>query len=201
MKTEITYLPSRALEYLKAGEIIIFPTETVYGIGADIRNINAINKIYELKARSKRKAFSLHISKKETIYDFAENISPKAEEIINNFMPGPITLILKKKKKINFKMFCGEFIDTIAFRFPEHKESLELINLLGSPIAGSSANISGQRSLYKNSEIIENFEGKVPCILLNKEENCKYSLESTIIDASQDQIIIKRQGALIIELD
>ena len=131
-------------EKIKDGDIVIFPTETVYGIGANCFNKNSVRKIYEIKKRPKEKAISLLVSDFKMIDEISENISREEKIIMKNFFPGPLTIILKKSDKVPDIVTAGK--DTVGVRMPENEIALNLISKVGVPLATPSANISGKPS-------------------------------------------------------
>ena len=132
---------------IKNGGIVIFPTETVYGIGVNPFNIKAVEKVYEIKKRPKEKPISLLISDLSMLYEISDNISNEELKVIKKFFPGPLTIILKKSKKIPDLVTAGK--DTIGVRMPQNEIALKLINEVGVPLATPSANISGKPSRYR----------------------------------------------------
>ena len=144
---------------IRQGGIGIFPTETVYGIGADCFNIDAVQKIFEIKKRSKEKALSVLISNLSMVDELAQNISEKERKIMEKFFPGPITIILNKSSKVPNIVTAGK--DTIGIRVPENKIALSLIEEVGRPLATPSANISGKPSGIEYEQIIKDFKGKI----------------------------------------
>ncbi len=129
---------------INEGGIVVFPTETVYGIGCDCFNKEQVKRIYEIKKRPRNKAISVLVSDISMIYDVAKNISKEEKAIINEFFPGPLTIILEKNDKIPDQVTSGK--DTIGVRMPENEIALKLIKEVGKPLATPSANISGEAS-------------------------------------------------------
>lgn len=177
---------------LKEGKTVIFPTETVYGLGANALDENAVKKIYEAKGRPSDNPLIVHIYNKNEVYDLAEEISEKAKIVMNRFWPGPITIILKKKPIVPNTTSGG--LDTVAIRMPSHKIAREVIKYAGVPIAAPSANISGRPSPTKAQHVYEEMNGRVDGIILGGDSN--FGLESTVLDLTEDIPMILRPGSI-----
>jgi L-threonylcarbamoyladenylate synthase len=167
------------------GKIIAFPTETVYGIGALISKKEAIEKIYKIKNRDKNKSFIVHLRKIEDIEKVAEDIPKEFYILAKYFMPGPLTLILKKKK--NFFSFLKE---TVAVRIPANGITLKILYSLKEPIIGTSANISNMADIIDPKEILKNFDKKIDAIIDGG--ICPIGIPSTILDLTKMKIL--REG-------
>lgn len=183
---------SEAAEILKNGGIVAFPTETVYGIGANPFNLDAVKKIYYIKGRNSDNPLIFHVSKPETIYEIAE-VPTKVEKIIKNFMPGPLTLVLKSK--IDKKFTFG--LETIAVRIPDNLIALRLIDRFSLPIVAPSANISGKPSGTHFKHVVQDFLGKVDVIIDGG--HTVYGIESTVIDVTSEPFLLLRPGAFSFE--
>ena len=144
-------------ELLKEGKTVIFPTETVYGLGANALDENAVKKIYEAKGRPSDNPLIVHIYDKEEVYNLAKDINEKAEIIMDKFWPGPITIILNKKDIVPYRTSGG--LDTVAIRMPSNPIAREIIEQAGVPIAAPSANISGRPSPTKARHVYEEMNG------------------------------------------
>lgn len=171
----------------KEGHVIGFPTETVYGIGALFSKEDAINKIYLLKKRDKDKPFILHLAKPSDVENFAEDIPEDFYLLAKYFMPGPLTVILKKKKTLNKKFL----LDTIAVRVPAHGLTLKILDLLKEPIVGTSANISFKKNSLSAEEVKDIFFGKISSIIDGG--RCSLGIPSTIVSLT-DAPKILREG-------
>ena len=136
---------------LKMSKLVVFPTETVYGIGANALDKNAVDKIFVAKGRPTDNPLIVHVSDKEMIDKITFDISEIERTLIDTFMPGPITIILKKKDIIPDNVTCG--LDTVGIRMPENEIARKIINKSGIPIAAPSANISGKPSGTNVSDI------------------------------------------------
>lgn len=177
---------------LRKGGIVAFPTETVYGLGADGLNPNAIKKIFKAKKRPADNPLIFHISNKDDIRKFAKNIPPNAEKLIEKFWPGPLTLVLKKSSLIP-KIATGG-LNTIAIRMPSHKIALSLINLLGNPIVAPSANLFSKPSPTLATHVLDDLNGKIDAIIDGG--NSVIGIESTILDLTTGTPTLLRPGKI-----
>jgi L-threonylcarbamoyladenylate synthase len=177
---------------LKEGKTVIFPTETVYGLGANALDEEAVNKIYEAKGRPSDNPLIVHIYNKEDINKLADNISEKAIKVMDAFWPGPITIVLNKKDIVPKTTSGG--LNTVAIRMPAHKIAQALIKESGIPIAAPSANISGRPSPTKGAHVKDEMQGRVSGIILG--DDCNYGLESTVLDMTEDIPMILRPGSI-----
>lgn len=177
---------------LSEGKTVIFPTETVYGLGANALDEDAVKKIYEAKGRPSDNPLIVHIYDKEEVYNLAENINEKAEIIMDKFWPGPITIILNKKDIVPYRTSGG--LETVAVRMPSHLIAREIIKEAGVPIAAPSANISGRPSPTKADHVYEEMNGRVSGIVLGGD--CNFGLESTVLDVTTENPMILRPGSI-----
>ena len=177
---------------LKEGKTVIFPTETVYGLGANALDEEAVKKIYEAKGRPSDNPLIVHIYNKEDINKLADNISEKAIKVMDAFWPGPITIVLNKKDIVPKTTSGG--LNTVAIRMPAHKIAQALIKESGIPIAAPSANISGRPSPTKGAHVKDEMQGRVSGIILG--DDCNYGLESTVLDMTEDIPMILRPGSI-----
>lgn len=177
---------------LKNGNTVIFPTETVYGLGANALDEKAVRKIYEAKGRPSDNPLIVHISDKDQVNDLATDVNDKAKIVMETFWPGPITIILNKKEIVPYATSGG--LDTVAIRMPSHKIAREIIKQAGVPIAAPSANISGRPSPTKAIHVKEEMDGRVDGIVLG--QDCDFGLESTVLDLTRDIPMILRPGSI-----
>ncbi|NQM48863.1 threonylcarbamoyl-AMP synthase [Streptococcus suis] len=175
---------------LENGGAVILPTETVYGLFAQALNEDAVNHVYQLKQRPRDKAMNLNVSNLNDIYFFSQNTPFFLEKLYNRFMPGPLTIILKANEKVPFWVNSG--LDTVGFRLPNHEQTLRLISETG-PLIGPSANISGNESGKKFSDIQAQFSVDLPGI---EDDQALTGIDSTILDLSGQKARILRQGAI-----
>lgn len=186
---------NEVIDILKDNGIVIFPTETVYGIGGNALSNEVADRIYEIKQRPRDKAINILVSSKEDIEKYANIRSNIEREIIEKYMPGPITLILEKKDDFG-KSFTANN-DTIGVRIPDSIIVQEILKRIDFPLIAPSANISGNPSGVEVSEIIKDFDGKVDAIIDGG--RAKLALASTIVKVENEEIKILRQGSLTIE--
>lgn len=181
---------------LAGGKTVIFPTETVYGLGANALDEDAAAKIYQAKGRPSDNPLLVHVADKEDVYDLVENIDKRANLLMDKFWPGPLTIVFKKKDIIPARTSGG--LDTVAIRMPSDQVARDLIRQAGVPIAAPSANISGRPSPTKPEHIIRDMDGRVDGILVGGP--CNYGVESTIVDLSDDIAMVLRPGSVTLEM-
>lgn len=181
---------------LAEGKTVIFPTETVYGLGANALDEKAAQKIYEAKGRPSDNPLLVHVCDKEDVYDLVEYVDDKAKILIDKFWPGPLTIVFKKKPIIPDRTSGG--LDTVAIRMPSDEIARRLIRSAGVPIAAPSANISGRPSPTRPDHIIRDMTGRVDGILAG--DHCTYGVESTIVDLSGDYPVVLRPGSVTLEM-
>ena len=184
-----------AAQILKAGGLVAFPTETVYGLGGNGLDKEAARKIYAAKGRPSDNPLILHVSKMEEVYPLVENVPEKAKLLMESFWPGPLTLILKKSKIVPLESTGG--LDTVAIRCPDNAVTLELIERAGLPVAGPSANLSGSPSPTEASHVYHDLSGRIEGIL--DDGAVGIGVESTILDMSTDRPTLLRPGAITLE--
>ena len=186
----------QAAEIIKTGGLVAFPTETVYGLGANALSEDASVKIYAAKGRPSDNPLIVHICNKDMLYEITDNISDKAKLLVNIFWPGPLTLVLKKKPIIPDVISGG--LPTVAVRMPENNIALDLIEAAGVPIAGPSANSSSKPSPTLAEHVLSDLDGKIDMILDGG--HTVYGLESTIVDVSGDTVRLLRPGAITTDM-
>ena len=184
-----------AARVLKAGGLVAFPTETVYGLGGNGLSRDAARKIYAAKGRPSDNPLILHVSKIEEVNPLVESIPEKAKLLMESFWPGPLTLILKKSEIVPRESTGG--LDTVALRCPDNALSLALIEKAGFPIAGPSANLSGSPSPTEASHVYHDLAGRIEGIL--DDGAVGIGVESTILDMSGDVPTLLRPGAITLE--
>lgn len=180
---------------IKKGGIVVFPTETVYGIGVNSLDINAISKLYKIKKRPLNKPVSLLVSSIEMVDMVAKDISSMEYKLMEEFFPGPLTIILKKKKVV--PDILTNNTDTVGVRMPDNIIARKLIEYANIPIATSSANISGNSSGTNLKDIIEAFDENVDYYIDSGKS--KLGIASTIVKIENDYPIILRQGSISIK--
>ncbi len=179
-------------QIIKNGGLVIFPTETVYGIGTNALNSKAVKKLYEVKKRPYEKPISLLVNSIEMIENIAKDITKLEYELIKKFFPGPLTIILKKKENISNIVTANK--ETVGVRMPQNDIALKLIEYAGVPIATPSANISGKPSGTNMKDIMRDFEKKVEYFIDNG--SSKIGQASTIVQIIDETPYILRKGAI-----
>ncbi len=178
----------QAKEYLKMGKIVVYPTDTVYGIAANVYDESAVSKVFDSKKRLKTKALSLCLAEIEAINDVAF-MDDKTEILVEQLFPGPFTVIMRKKEQISPLLTAGT--DKIGIRIPDNKLSRDLASEF--PITSTSANISGLNVPESPKEVVEQLGDSVDLVL--DAGICKYGLHSTVVDMTDDVPVILRKGA------
>ncbi len=177
---------------LKDGGLVAFPTETVYGLGGNALMPDSVKKIYKAKGRPSDNPLIVHIADLEDIKPLVSEINDNAKALIDAFMPGPFTVILRKSELVPDTVTAE--MDTVAIRFPENETAQRLIRAAGVPIAAPSANISGKPSPTRASHVIDDLSGRIDAIIDG--ENCMVGVESTIVDATGDVPVLLRPGGI-----
>jgi L-threonylcarbamoyladenylate synthase len=188
----------RAADYLNNDELVSFPTETVYGLGASAISNIAVAKIFSTKGRPKYNPLIIHIAEAVDALKWAL-VPERAEILINNFWPGPLTLVLMKKD-VNTQLasLVTGNLKTVAIRVPMHPTARSLIKEFGFPIAAPSANLSGKISPTRSKDVLTNLDGKIAALI--EGEQCFVGLESTIIGFNNEQPILLRPGGIPTEI-
>ena len=178
------------------GGLVAFPTETVYGLGADALNEDAVKKIYIAKGRPSDNPLIVHVAQKEDIAPLVKEITPAAKALIDAFFPAPLTVILPKSDKIGNVVSGG--LDTVAVRMPQNETARALIKAAGTPIAAPSANTSGLPSPTKAKHVIDDMTGKIDAVICGGD--CDFGIESTVITLATETPTILRPGAITKEM-
>jgi len=177
---------------LKNGGTVVFPTETVYGLGADALKEESVDKIYAAKGRPSDNPLIIHIADKEEIKNIALEITDDAQKLIDAFWPGPLTMIFKKRPEINNKVTAN--LNTVAVRCPVNEIARELIRQSGVYVAAPSANLSGSPSPTTLKHVVDDLDGRVDYIIDGT--GCEIGIESTVLDVSGDEFKILRPGKI-----
>lgn len=185
----------RAAQKIKDGGTVVFPTETVYGLGTDALNEEAVKKIFIAKGRPQDNPLIVHVASKN-IENLVENIPDIAQKLIDKFWPGPLTLILNKKSIIPY--ITSANLNTIGIRMPNNQLALKLIEMSETVIAAPSANISGRPSPTDIERCIEDLSGRVDCIIGG--DKSEIGLESTIVDCTVNPPLVLRPGGITLEM-
>ncbi|HIH72651.1 MAG: Sua5 superfamily-related protein [Thermococcales archaeon 44_46] len=184
-----------AARFIREGKLVAFPTETVYGLGADALNENAVKRIFEAKGRPPDNPLIIHIAEFDQVYELAREVPEKAKMLAENFWPGPLTIVLPKGDKVPHATTGG--LETVAIRMPAHEIALGLIKASKRPIAAPSANISGKPSPTLAEHVADDFYGRIECIIDGGET--KIGVESTVIDLTTEPPMLLRPGGLPLE--
>ena len=180
---------------IKSGEIVGMPTETVYGLGADATNPDAIKKVFLAKGRPQDNPLIVHISSMEMMKFVVREIPEFAKNLADKFWPGPLTIVLPKSDNIPDCVSAG--LSTVGVRMPNHKAALALIEKSGTPIAAPSANTSGKPSPTTANHVLDDMDGKIPLILDGG--MCCHGVESTVISVKDNTVTILRPGFITAE--
>lgn len=186
----------KAAEKLKNGHLVIFPTETVYGLGALASNNEAVKMIFQLKGRPQHNPLILHVSKDYPLKKLVQHIPKKAKILMKRFWPGPLTLCFKKSDEVSNMITAG--LSTVCIRCPSHPIARQLLKKLGEPIAAPSANISGKPSSTTLSDAKRQFKKKKGVFFLEGGIS-PLGLESTIVDVSGKKIRLLRPGSVSVQ--
>ena len=194
IKKDIKFI-EEAAEVIRVGGTVAFPTETVYGLGANALNEESVKKIFIAKGRPQDNPLIVHVSSKD-ISSLVKDVPPIAQELINKFWPGPLTIILEKKDII--PNMTSANLNTIGIRMPNSEIALKLIELSERPIAAPSANISGRPSPTEVERCVEDLNGRVDYIIGG--ESSYIGVESTIIDCTVNPPMVLRPGGITLEM-
>lgn len=195
MKTVLTRSPIEAAEFIKRGGTVAFPTETVYGLGANVFDATAIEKIFIAKGRPSDNPLIAHIANLEQIKLLAREITPAAQKFIDAFFPSPLTLVLPKSA--NVPLIATANLETIGVRMPNSALALEFLKLCETPVVAPSANLSGRPSPTTWQSVDEDLNGRIDCILQG--EATEIGLESTVVDCTSKTPLVLRAGAITLE--
>jgi len=204
MKTEVIkinphrielYKIKKAAKVIRKGGLVAFPTETVYGLGADVFNVKAVKKIFEVKNRPFNDPLIVHIAHKEDIFEIAKEIEKRALILIEKFWPGPLTIVLKRSFRIPDLVTAG--LDTVAIRMPSHPVALSLIKESKTAIVAPSANLFGRPSPTTAKHVLEDLKDKIDLII--DAGKTPLGVESTIVDLTKRPVSILRLGGVSLE--
>jgi L-threonylcarbamoyladenylate synthase len=184
----------RAVEALRDGEVVAFPTETVYGLGADAQNPDAVRKVFELKGRPATHPLIVHLDHPRLLERWALNVPPAAQVLAERFWPGPLTLVLRRAPAVDLAITGGQ--DTVAVRVPGHPVAQQLLRAFGSGIAAPSANRYGRISPTRAEHVRDEFGDAVKVILDGGD--CKIGLESTIVSCVDAVPRVLRPGSITV---
>jgi translation factor SUA5 len=182
-----------AAEWIKKNECVAFPTETVYGLGANAKRSEAVKKIFFAKGRPSDNPLIIHIAGREDVDSIAESVPEKAKQLMEQFWPGPLTIILRKKPGVLADEATAG-LPTVGIRMPDHPVALALIRASGLPIAAPSANRSGRPSPTSANHVLEDLQGKIAGVIDGGETGV--GVESTVIDCTVEPPILFRPGGV-----
>ena len=186
---------NRAAALLRAGELVAFPTDTVYGVGAIVWDVAAVGKLYAAKLRALDKAIPVLLADPADIALVARNLPPEALRIAQHFWPGPLTLVLPRAERVPEVVTAGG--STVAVRVPDHDIARALIRAVGAPLATTSANLSGQTSPITAQEVAAQLGDRIALILDGG--RCLGGVPSTVLDLTQSQPRVLRSGPISLE--
>ncbi|WP_424814136.1 L-threonylcarbamoyladenylate synthase [Roseococcus sp. YIM B11640] len=188
--------PADAAALLRAGELVAFATETVYGLGADARNGRAVAGIFEAKGRPHFNPLICHFPDAEAAW---AEVRPdeRARKLAAAFWPGPLTLVLPRRADCRVDLLAGAGLDTLAVRVPGHPGALELLRLAGTPVAAPSANRSGRVSPTTTAHVLEELSGRIAAVL--EGGDCEVGVESTVLDLAAGGAALLRPGGVPVE--
>ena len=184
-----------AAEIIKNGGTVAFPTETVYGLGANALDVNAVSKIFKAKGRPQDNPLIVHIDSLDMAYPLVEDFCENAKKLAQKFWPGPLTIILKRSKLVPSEVSAG--LDTVAIRMPSNEIARKLISLSKTPIAAPSANLSGSPSPTTSEHVISDLNGRVDMIL--NSYSSTVGLESTVISLAGEKPRLLRPGFVTLD--
>ena len=184
-----------AADILRQGGLVAIPTETVYGLGANALDEAAVHKIFEAKGRPQDNPLIIHVPGPQWLPRYCEDVPPLAYTLARKFWPGPLTMILKRKKVVPDATTAG--LDTVGVRCPDHQVTLAIIREAGVPIAAPSANTSGRPSCTCAADCLEDMEGKIDAVVDGGP--CQVGVESTIVDLTCDPPRLLRPGGMPLE--
>jgi L-threonylcarbamoyladenylate synthase len=187
---------AHAASVLRKGGLVAFPTETVYGLGANAFDAEAVAKVYEAKGRPSDNPMIVHIARASDIGLLTPMLSPAIVKLADNFWPGPLTIICEKKDDVPLAVTGG--LDTVAIRLPDSSIAIEFIRLSGVPIVGPSANLSGSPSPTKADHVMADLDGRVDVIL--KGPDSRIGIESTVVDMTVKPPLVLRPGVLTTDI-
>ena len=185
-----------AAKIIRNGGLVAFPTETVYGLGADAFNAEAVANVYKAKGRPGDNPMIVHISRASDIGQLTPMLSQDIVVLIENFWPGPLTMIVKKKASVPDRTTGG--LDTVAVRLPESQAAIDLINASCCPIAAPSANLSGSPSPTRAKDVLADMDGRIDAII--EGDDCRVGIESTVLDMTGEVPTILRPGIITAEV-
>lgn len=188
----LTNIFAEAATLLEQGELVAFPTETVYGLGADALNAVALGKIFAAKQRPTDNPLIAHVADMEQVLMLTDRITPLTQRLMETYWPGPLSILMPARADLPQALTAG--LPHVAVRMPSHPVALGLIRAFGKPIAAPSANTSGRPSPTSAAHVLEDLAGKIAGVIDGGD--CQVGIESTVIEVTDEQILILRPGAV-----
>ena len=182
----------RAADLIRSGQLVAFPTETVYGLGASVFHTEAVASIFQVKGRPSDNPLIIHVHSVEQVEEVACEIPPIFYELVDAFWPGPLTCVLKRHPRVPFSVSAG--LESVAVRMPSHPVALELIRLVQAPLVAPSANLSGKPSPTCLSHVLEDFQGKIAAVVEGGES--EFGIESTVVSLLGEKPVLLRPGSI-----
>lgn len=195
MKTVVTEDLELAASFIREGGTVAFPTETVYGLGANVFDEAAVGKIFKAKMRPADNPLIAHVAAADKIRELASEITESGERFIKAFFPGPLTVVVRKAERVPLIATAG--LETIGVRMPRGATAHRFLEACGVPVVAPSANLSGRPSPTTWQAVFEDLDGRIDCIL--KGEATEIGLESTVVDCTGDVPVLLRQGAISLD--
>ena len=184
--------PAIAADLIRRGELVAIPTETVYGLGADGLNEEAVARIFQAKGRPQDNPLILHVARAEDMEKFCHSIPQAAYQLAEAFWPGPLTMVLPARDIVPKRTTAG--LSTVAVRCPDSDVTREIIRLSGVPIAAPSANISGKPSTTTAGHVLHDHDGRIAAVVDGGP--CRVGVESTIVDLTEERPRLLRPGGV-----
>jgi L-threonylcarbamoyladenylate synthase len=195
MRTLITASFSTAADHIGRNNLVAFPTETVYGLGANALDSDAVRKIYIAKGRPSDNPLIVHVGSRDQIFSVVASLPRYAERLMDAFFPGPLTMVLPKNKRISPLVTAG--LNTVGVRVPNHSVAQKFLTACAVPVAAPSANLSGSPSPTTWQAVRQDLNGRIPCIL--KGDPSRIGLESTVVDCTGNAPVVLRAGGVTLE--
>lgn len=200
MQTQILQIDEQSLKYAKdiilSGGAVAFPTETVYGLGANALDSDAVENVFRIKGRPNDNPLIVHVHKDYDINTLVSYIPEYAKKLAKEFLPGPLTMVYKSRGTVSSAVSCG--LDTLAVRIPSHSGAQQFLKYVNLPIAAPSANLSKHVSPTASEHVFSDLQGRIPLIL--EGGRCEGGLESTVLDCTGEIPIILRSGLVTREM-
>lgn len=185
---------AQAANAIRSGKLVAFPTETVYGLGAIANNSDAIREVFQVKGRPQDNPLIVHVDSINTVSQFV-HVTPLAQKLMDSFWPGPLTIIFPYEGN-DFSPLISAGQPTISMRMPDHSLTCLLIQAVGFPIVGPSANKSGKPSPTNYQHVLHDFDGEIDGVIRDSQSLTRIGVESTVIYPQTDRILVLRPGAI-----